>query len=266
MSVKVSSWVWHEAPQSIGGNDLIVLLALADIANDSGDCVFVKSKEDATQEALAKKSRVSRRTFQRSIDRLLSLGVVAVERGAQHVPNEYRVLIQGGQIDASSNSRGVNLDVQGGQFEHSDAPTVARHRDVVRKNVVNALFDEFWSVYPRHVGKDAARRKFETVVKSTDGRVVVEGARRFSADQVGTDPKFIPHPATWLNAGRWDDESDEEAAVMESIEENVTQIRLAREMAEAKAKWLAEHGITEAEYEANRGNPAWLAGLEARRG
>lgn len=67
-------------------------------------------------------------------------------------------------------------------------------------------FAEFYLAYPRKVGKDAARRAFEKAAKSSGPEVIIAGARRFAADPNLPDKQFIPHPATWLNAGRWDDE------------------------------------------------------------
>lgn len=66
-------------------------------------------------------------------------------------------------------------------------------------------FDEFWSEYPRKVGKDAAAKKFKSKCgdEATFAEIMV-GLRL----QIPTwnDPQYIPHPTTWLNAGRWKDE------------------------------------------------------------
>lgn len=91
MSVKVSSWVWHEASKEIAGNELVVLLALADVANDNGACSYFEVPEDATQAALARKARVHRATLVRCIDKLVERGVLVKGRGRQHDPNSYRI-------------------------------------------------------------------------------------------------------------------------------------------------------------------------------
>jgi len=67
-------------------------------------------------------------------------------------------------------------------------------------------FAEFYMAYPRKVGKDAARRAFAKAVRSVDVSVVIAGARQFAADPNLPEKQFIPHPSSWLNAGRWDDE------------------------------------------------------------
>jgi hypothetical protein len=66
-------------------------------------------------------------------------------------------------------------------------------------------FAEFWSIYPRKVGKKAAAKAYRSALKTTDAETVIKGASRFRADPNRED-QFTPHPATWLNQGRWDDE------------------------------------------------------------
>lgn len=68
-------------------------------------------------------------------------------------------------------------------------------------------FDTFWQTYPRRTAKKAARKAWDKAIKDTSPAVILAGAERFRdhwANQ--TDRQFIPYPATWLNAGSWDDE------------------------------------------------------------
>jgi uncharacterized protein YdaU (DUF1376 family) len=69
-------------------------------------------------------------------------------------------------------------------------------------------FDDFWAAYPRKVGKHAARRAWTSAMKRAS---VEEIAAGLNAAQWPTDRNFIPHPATWLNAGRWLDEPSDVA-------------------------------------------------------
>lgn len=67
-------------------------------------------------------------------------------------------------------------------------------------------FDSFWEHYPRKVGKLAAKTAFSKALSLTDVSNIQEALRRLHQEVRGQDQKFIPHPATWLNQGRWDDE------------------------------------------------------------
>jgi hypothetical protein len=71
-------------------------------------------------------------------------------------------------------------------------------------------FAAFWAVYPRKTGgKDAARKAYAKALKRADAATVLAGAERFR-DDPNLPPKdearFIPHPTTWLNQGRWADD------------------------------------------------------------
>ena len=74
-----------------------------------------------------------------------------------------------------------------------------------KKNLDTNLFDEFWKVYPRKVGKQAAEKAFAKAAKITEPNVIIAGAARYADDPNRVDA-FTAHPTTWLNAGRWNDE------------------------------------------------------------
>jgi hypothetical protein len=69
-------------------------------------------------------------------------------------------------------------------------------------------WDEFWEKYPRKVGKDAAARAWASAIKRENSRLIVDGLDRLLPSLKARDPQYVPHPATWLNAGSWDDEAD----------------------------------------------------------
>jgi hypothetical protein len=104
-----------------------------------------------------------------------------------------------------------NLSVNG-----SDSPTAATtftdksdsHSSYIRNDVFRATddFDLFWSDYPRKVAKEGARKAFAKAAKIASVETILAGVRRFAADPNLPEKQFIPHPATWLNRGSWDDE------------------------------------------------------------
>jgi hypothetical protein len=69
-------------------------------------------------------------------------------------------------------------------------------------------FDLFWSQYPRREGKLIAQKALKKALKSAKISDIMAGLARYVAKTSGTEKQFICMPATWLNAGRWMDESD----------------------------------------------------------
>lgn len=66
-------------------------------------------------------------------------------------------------------------------------------------------FDEFWSIYPKRVAKLAAKKAWAKALREDTADNILAGLRRY-LECLPEDPQFIPHCATWLNAGRWLDE------------------------------------------------------------
>lgn len=75
-------------------------------------------------------------------------------------------------------------------------------------------FEAFWKAYPRKVGKEAAKKAFAKVPKSSYALLVpaVEKQKQ-SAQWRKENGQYIPNPATWLNQGRWEDEGTDIPAV-----------------------------------------------------
>lgn len=73
----------------------------------------------------------------------------------------------------------------------------------------DALFESFWVVYPRRIAKKEAMKKFTKAVgDGADPQKIIDGAKAYSRSVEGKEQKYIAHPSTWLNQGRWDDEPE----------------------------------------------------------
>jgi len=73
----------------------------------------------------------------------------------------------------------------------------------------DALFDSFWSAYPKKKAKDDALKAFSK--RKPDAELLSRmlsaiKAQSASEDWLKDGGKFIPYPATWLNDARWEDE------------------------------------------------------------
>lgn len=66
-------------------------------------------------------------------------------------------------------------------------------------------FRTWWQHYPRKVSKGTAERAYRAAAKKADEATLLTAVQQFAATISGTDPKFVPHAATWLNGERWAD-------------------------------------------------------------
>ena len=84
-----------------------------------------------------------------------------------------------------------------------------KENKVKENNVIDSRFARFWAVYPRHNAKQNARKAFEKLNPDDDLLAVMINAvekQRQSEQWTKDNGQFIPHPATWLNQRRWEDE------------------------------------------------------------
>lgn len=137
-----------------------------------------------------------------------------------------RRFVEGHETSSITTLRRVKSDPEGGcQICHPGMTGMADKPEVVNCNcnsvsTINtrsdksvtpnqpSSFDSFYDAYPRREARGAAERAYRAAVKKSTPDEIMAGLGRWkakwNADQ--TERKFIPLPATWLNAARWEDE------------------------------------------------------------
>lgn len=75
-------------------------------------------------------------------------------------------------------------------------------------------FKQFWEAYPRKVGKEKAKAALEKINPDDELLATIHAAlakQKKSVDWIKDNGQWIPHPATWLNGKRWEDEIVQES-------------------------------------------------------
>ena len=210
----------HEHPRDDGrlglleaaGTDLLVLLALADIADDNGECW-------PSLGYLGRKCRVDIRTVRRRIRSLEELGevVVLVGGGAASTPggtrsNRYRVIVHmpdeegsGDLTDQGPGDRDGRAQVSGGGRSLVSAYTSSRYVSESSKarGDFEDDFSEVWNVYPRKVDRAKALRAYSARRKAgTTADDLMAAAKHYAEAMAGNEPRFIKHAATFFGPDR----------------------------------------------------------------
>jgi hypothetical protein len=76
-------------------------------------------------------------------------------------------------------------------------------------------FENWYKMYPRKEAKINAEKAYTKAVKNgVSHEKLMEGLTRFNAhlESQPREKKFIPLPASWLNAGRWEDEYQDKSS------------------------------------------------------
>ena len=103
--------------------------------------------------------------------------------------------------------------------EHKEEPV----RKIPQEDPMAGAFDKFWKAYPNKKGKTPARRHYASVFKRNkdlNPQTLLDAIELHKKQEqwLKDGGKFIPHPSSWLNQERWNDEIDleKEKAVVES--------------------------------------------------
>jgi hypothetical protein len=74
-------------------------------------------------------------------------------------------------------------------------------------------FDQWYSRYPRKEAKENAKKAFIKARRKTSLEALLSGLEQYKQSIKGKDRQFIALPASWLNAGRWEDEAPQQAVI-----------------------------------------------------
>lgn len=85
---------------------------------------------------------------------------------------------------------------------------VKNYKNVKNKELTNNMsekdFEQFWSAYPRKNNKKKAKDKFMRLKKDLLDQILNAVEKQKLSDQ--WQRGIVPHPTTWLNGERWEDE------------------------------------------------------------
>lgn len=86
-------------------------------------------------------------------------------------------------------------------------PTRGRARETDTED--DSGFDVFWEAYPNKVAKQDAIKAWKKIKPDKEllGKIMSGLAKWIASDEWSREGgRFIPHPSTWLNGRRWEDE------------------------------------------------------------
>lgn len=69
-------------------------------------------------------------------------------------------------------------------------------------------FNAFWELYPRKVSKLDAVKAWKQMTREYSPDEIIAGLRCNLPALESREKQFIPHPSTWLRAGKWMDEPE----------------------------------------------------------
>ena len=208
------------------GNPLrkLVLLKLADNANDQGECW-------PSYQYIADQCEMSKRSVMLHINKLIEDGFLKKEHrlGGEkfNKSNLYTLMVGAGDSlgvvqEIHHPSAGDSLGGGAGDSPrtyHSLEP-ISKPLDqskIAREELIKSSFDYWWKAYPTKTARKASLKKWESITKKMDDKTVTELTNHIVADVkfrldglANGDDRFIGfdrlHPSTYLNQERYNDD------------------------------------------------------------
>lgn len=199
MSIKAISWAFQQRLDDPTAK--LVLIGIADKYNEDRGYAW------PSVAALAEMADCTERTVSRKLAFLEEAKLIATIR---HPTRTNRYFLP--HMTSCRDDTGVGSD-RTSDVCSDRTSDVSRTiiNDSEQKDSIKSAFDSFWEAVPRKVGKKAAMTAFKAAVKSVKAEVLIAEMERYAkkveADR--TEPRFIVHPTTWLQQGRWEDEEVE---------------------------------------------------------
>lgn len=117
-------------------------------------------------------------------------------------PTEYQkerkklLLTEGSKYELNNGLTGVKQTLNQNRVEESS---------IEENRVTMCRFDEFWNLYPIKKGKKTAQQKWNKLSDEKQELAMQDIQDRLQRDQQW-QRGFIPHPTTYINQERWEDE------------------------------------------------------------
>ena len=78
-----------------------------------------------------------------------------------------------------------------------------------KKPSCDQLAESIYQEYPRKVSKPVALKAIKNALKTHPAEFLLEKVKTYASAIAWKDPQYIPHPATWFNGERWEDDPAE---------------------------------------------------------
>lgn len=185
---------------------------------------FSRKEHELSLSFISKGIGISKRYVSSSVCKLIEDNVLSVVR--EHTDTQSRVIKLNKKYDKWMNRSAVQqmmysstVDTENnttGEVQFNTTGELEFHQDNqnINQNIkqdVPDLFRLFWDAYPRKVSKATAKKAFDKLKVDNDLLMqMIKAIEIQKKSRQWQTKEFIPHPTTWINQMRWEDETEEE--------------------------------------------------------
>ncbi len=205
---KIIEWEWFDDHNTF--RLFIFLLLTANHKDKKWRGITIKRGQKLTGIfSLSKQTGLSVRQVRTSLDKLKLTGELTSK-----TTNKYSILTLLNYDEYQTIDKQVDKRVTN-ERQTNDKQTTTNNNDnnVIKKKKINKKekfenkFLIFWDLYPRKISKTKAYTSWLKLSEEEKDKCILVIPDHTQQEQwLENDGKFIPHPTTWLNGGRWEDD------------------------------------------------------------
>ena len=209
---KIVEWEWYQNPNTF--RLFLHCLLMANYTDGRFEGQDVKRGQFVTSlEKLSVQTRLTVRQVRVSLDHLIMTGeLTSISYPKFRIITVVKYDVY--QSDDRQNDKQMTSERQANDKQMTSERQQYNNNNNNNKGIMekgnnNISFDRFWTAYPRKEGKPKAKAAFDKL-KPDEGLLqrMLDSIERWKhTDQWQEDGgRYIPHPSTWLNQRRWEDE------------------------------------------------------------
>ena len=166
----------------------LVLLMIANYADEKGEAY-------PSQEHLAKLCQCTRVSVNKHIKDLEKIGFLSITKTKNGMFGYNNYKLNMGSVKNINKGFVKNIDITCKESLHNT------------QDIQISDFDIFWQKCPRKIAKKKTESIYNKLIKSKEVTedYLIRTMNDYNLSVKNTDMKFIVHPVTWLNQGRFDD-------------------------------------------------------------
>jgi uncharacterized protein YdaU (DUF1376 family) len=148
--------------------------------------------------------QINMREYETEVKSILDEFFTLTDDGWINVRADKEIAHYRGKIEQASRAGKASAERRS-NVRSTDVQPTNNHKPITNNQEYIDRFDIFWKQYPRKVAKPNALKSWLKI--KPDDVVLKKMLDAINQQQLPSkEIQFVPHPATWLNAKRWEDE------------------------------------------------------------
>ena len=207
-------WEWHKNPNTLSLFIHLLLIANYEEGRFEGK-VISRGQLVTSLQSLSDGTGLSFQQTRTALEHLILTGEITNKSYTKYrviTITNYDKYQDKQQTKQQTNNKQVTSKLTNNQQQYNNNNNIYNKETNIHSTGADdceSLFSKFWAEYPRKEAKQNAIKAWKKINPDSElSEKIMEGLKKWkeSDDWSRDGGRYIPHPASWLNGRRWEDE------------------------------------------------------------